>query len=276
MAINLDKESGFIAEYYRLLSSLQHIGSFIAFSMGIVFTVKAQIDPTKQPILTGLLEKASDNAIPIYTLAAVLFLAGIAFKKTMEPWRVKNLKFILDAYQDKVFDKRDGESEDENRVTLFKYKKRCWLCYRERKGLPLPFRKHGYLVPFMRSGCQSQLSSAVFLVPNSSKHTEGIAGRAYSTKRQVSIENLPPITSSTSAENLEKYAKESYMDINMVREYASQNKTLPRSITAIPIEVNNKRWGVLVLDSVHETGIPSDAISNYTVTLALIGRLLEG
>lgn len=66
------------------------------------------------------------------------------------------------------------------------------------------------------------------------------------------------------------------MGENMVRRYANKNKTLPRSITAIPIEVNNKRWGVLVLDSVHPTGISSDAISNYTVTLALIGRLLEG
>lgn len=276
MAINLDKESGFIANYYLLLSKLQHIGSFLAFSMGIVFTVKAQIDLDKQRELTGLLEKVSDNAISIYIVAGILFIAGIAFTKMMEPWRVKNLKFILDTYQEKVFDKREGESEDENRVTLFKYKKRCWLCFLERKGLPLPFRKHGYLVPFMRSGCQSQLSSAVFLVPNSSRHTEGIAGRAYSTNRQVSIDNLANINSSTSVRNLKKYAEDSFMGENMVRRYANENKTLPRSITAIPIEVNNKRWGVLVLDSVHPTGISSDAISNYTVTLALIGRLLEG
>lgn len=276
MAINLDKESGFIADYYWLLSKFQHIGSFLAFSTGVVFTIQTHIDPSKQPILVGLLEKISNNAIPIYIVAVFFFIVGIAFTKAMEPWRVKNLKFILDSYQEKAFPKREGESEDENRVTLFKYKKRCWLCFLERKGLPLPFQKHGYLVPFMRSGCQSQLSSAVFLVPNSSRHTEGIAGRAYSTNRQVSIDNLANINSSTSDRNLKKYAENTFMDESMARRYANENKTLPRSITAIPIEVNNKRWGVLVLDSVHPAGISSDAISNYTVTLALIGRLLEG
>ena len=43
----------------------------------------------------------------------------------------------------------------------------------------------------------------------------------------------------------------------------------------MPVECKGKLWGVIVLDSMTSGGVTSESVEHYTLTVALIGHLLE-
>ncbi len=71
------------------------------------------------------------------------------------------------------------------------------------------------------------------------------------------------------------YANKTFCEAGVVDRYLAQNRTPPRSIGAIPIEVHGKIWGALVLDSKEPHGVSNEKTNQFKLTTNLIGQLLE-
>ncbi|MGO3345772.1 MAG: hypothetical protein ACTIM4_06960 [Marinomonas sp.] len=216
-----------------------------------------------------------------------LFLISIFFtivKKTKNPWIWEQIQFILDQYQDRVFNHISDDPRDHNRVTLFQVKKRCFLKkhWSSKKTLR-PSGKHprfsSYLVPVLRSGHLSKKTNALFYVSDKSDECEGIAGQAWGKGGTTVATDLPELkydkNNTPSRRSINNYARATYSDLKLVDQYIENKRITPRSIAAIPVEVNGEPWGVVVLDSRRPHGVTDNSVQNYTLTVSMIGRLLE-
>lgn len=113
------------------------------------------------------------------------------------------------------------------------------------------------------------------MVPDDGNHSEGVAGLAWVSNTVVVAEALPALTSESGDQAISRYARRTHCPEKIVRDYIRRGRTLPRSIAAIPIEVNNKSWGVLVLDSCDENGVTDGLVKNFTLIVHSISQLLE-
>lgn len=211
---------------------------------------------------------------------ACLVLICVLVKQRADPWVVEKLQFILDEYQAKVF-RNANAPQDHNRVTLFKFRKclwyrrhwrepRRWAVFKTRRVLG------DYLVPYMRSGHMTLKTKTVFFIDSeNSNRSEGVAGRAWSHRGVVVLPDLPLITPTAGARTRENYAKVTQVSQRFLDRYLSEQRGLPRSMAAIPVECNGKLWGVIVLDSLDPLSVTAESVEHYTLTVALIGHLLE-
>ena len=136
---------------------------------------------------------------------------------------------------------------------------------------------HGWLVPVLRSGHTAQVSRSIFLAPSggSSHEVEGVVGKAWSSKSTVIVDQLKEIRNNSALRTRKTYATKTFSDVGFVDRYIAQNRTPPRSIGAIPIEVHGKIWGALVLDSQEPDGVTKEKTNQFKLTTNLIGQLLE-
>ena len=136
---------------------------------------------------------------------------------------------------------------------------------------------HGWLVPVLRSGHTAQVSRSIFLAPSdgSSHEVEGVVGKAWSSKSTVIVDQLKEIRDNSALRTRKTYATKTFSDVGFVDRYIAQNRTPPRSIGAIPIEVHGKIWGALVLDSQEPDGVTKEKTNQFKLTTNLIGQLLE-
>lgn len=229
-------------------------------------------------ILQGYVFHVQELSIWLYVLIGVVCLICFIIKRRGDPWIYEKLQFILDEYQGKVFS--NGTPKDHDRVTIFEHRKNClfarhWSAnawYRP-WGNKKPFSD--YLVPIMRSGHISQRSRAIFYAPDESDKAEGVAAMAWARRAAVILNDLPEITATTGRRDKEKYARTTKCDMGLLDRYIADGRQPPRSIAAMPIDRNGKLWGVVVLDSRSPQGVTDTSVSNYTLTVALIGHLLE-
>lgn len=235
-----------------------------------------------RPIVSGLIGRLQELSFPIFLFLSFLVLLAVVVRRMADPWIVEKLKYILDEYQVNVF--RNGESASEpldyNRVTLFKYKKRClFVRHWSATSILEPWGKapfmSDYLIPVLRSGHISQKSKSAFHAPDSSDAAEGVVGRAWASKRAVVVTRLPAIESSSQVRNIAQYCRETAMQEAMLKKYIDEGRPIARSFVAIPVERKGEVWGVVVLDSRSPNGLSSSAVENYRLTVALIGNLLE-
>jgi len=239
------------------------------------------------PVQAILIKSLQDWAIPIFALCGVLVVACFVVQRFGDPWVLDKIQFILDGYRSKCFAQFDGNRDphDNHRVTLFKLERRLnpnWkikcLFKNER---PLICK---YLVPMLRSGHMSQNSDARFYVCDQSAENEGLAGLAWSMNSHIVKDQLPDLTSLYSGRRVARqisdplvagYSAETNCSIEMINSYVTRKRHLPRAIGATTVMVRDKLWGVLVVDSRRPDGVSLDSISNYTLTVSVIGELLE-
>lgn len=230
----------------------------------------------------ALILKFQEWSIYILGFLAISVLVSLLVKQMADPWVVEKLQFILDEYQYKVF-RNANAAYDHNRVTLFKFRSGLWFKRhwedRPRKWWR-PFktrRMYGdYLVPFMRSGHMALKTKTVFYIDNeNSANTEGIAGEAWTKNGVVIRPDLPAITPTTGKRDKESYAKVTNSTVRFLDKYLNESRQPPRSIVAMPVECNGKLWGVIVLDSLDPLGVTKESVEHYTLTVALVGHLLE-
>lgn len=265
---------------YRYSSAIELVGSSSAIALGVLLSLDKESGWFSDS--TGfimLLEFLGDYVIILYAIFLFLFFFGRCVKRWGDPWVWDKIQFILDQYQEKVFDTDDPK--DHHRVTLFKCKRRCIFArHWSSRNWFLPWGDtpliSDYLIPVRRSGHISQKSSAVFHVPDDSDKAEGVAGRAWSSRKSVVLNDLPDINQKDPGVTVRRrYAENSNSNVEMVNCYIEAGRNMPRSIAAIPVEVYGKPWGVVVLDSRHERGVTDESVVNYSLTVALIGQLLE-
>ncbi|MBF8774453.1 MULTISPECIES: GAF domain-containing protein [Pseudomonas] len=232
------------------------------------------------PILWRACEYIQHNSLYIYGGLAILAVAAFVAKRMGDPWIVNKLKSILNGYQKGAFKGDDPFLKDRDRVTIFKYKKRSLFTrHWSSSSFFKPWGKNpvfaSYLIPFMRSGHISQRSKASFYTSDDPDKAEGVAGKAWACNRPIVLNDLPNLTLKSLARDKASYAQLTFTEVAMVDKCLNEGKKLPRSIAAIPIESNGVVWGVVVLDSGNPLGVTTDSVTNYSLTVALIGELLE-
>lgn len=160
-----------------------------------------------------------------------------------EVWDV--LHALLCGTQSLVFGNVGYEVIDYHRVTLF----RC-RCYRNKLDIFGMIRqlfqcKPRWLVPVIRSGHTSQKTKAYFSIGGSESECLGVAGKCWFRNQIVSVWNLPDLHNGLTETKILEYARDSYAYPELIK------NRLPRarSILAVPVQLKQELWGVLVFDS---------------------------
>lgn len=274
--------SGILRRHIYRFSEIVWIGISAALAvMGWILSIDGDESWTKErPIVWRAFEVIQNNSLYIYLFIGILAAATFWAKRKCDPWLIEKLKFILNGYQQGAFAGDDPVLRDRDRVTIFKHTgSTCFVRHWSSTSLLAPWGKNPifsrYLVPILRSGHTSQNSKAAFFAPDVADKAEGIAGRAWATNRPIVLCDLPDITENSKVRDKKSYAASTYSDVRMLEKYISEGRKLPRSIAAIPIESCGRVWGVVVLDSANPNGVSPNSVSHYSLTVALIGELLE-
>lgn len=248
--------------------------SFLALVSAVTTaTLKADVrTSTAQygPYIGGALAVLQANAWIIILISTLLIIVlNFALRIIGEPWRWNAIQLVLDRFRDSVYLKSFPKDPiHHHRVTLFKH---------------VPFSAQinkwpwsGWLVPMARSGHTNQNSNTIFMAPDDADKAEGVAGLAWASKRTESISLLPEINSSIDEITLLKYSRATNVTPETIKVRLSKRRSNPRSLIAIPIEVNSRvRW-IIVLDSRRPDDllpIAEAAASSYT---PIISHLLKG
>lgn len=201
----------------------------------------------------------------------ILVLSGLSvnkFSKWIGPPKIWGaVGSLLTAYRDLVFEDLKNVDptafEYSHRVTLFKF---CPNLFSRNKGT---------LLAVERSGEFHRDSSVSFKIDfNNPDEAEGISGKAFCSSGQIKAFNLPDITSeldsNTVGESISLYAKRT----NVARDWILKERPKSRSIVGLRIEISEKYWGVIVIDSRNEE-IPDKYLSSFDILAISIGKLLQ-
>ena len=253
-------------KFARISCHVLHIASFLA--LGVVGGAKlADLSQSGEyrPFLSSL-QKVSWWTVPVLYFSNILFQAGA--KSISPPWVWNTIHSILDQLQVHAFRGIQGELQQSNRVTLFKHVGWRWaLC---------KWPWSGWLVPVERSGYTTRKTNTAFRAPDDGDKAEGVAGRAWATGQRVTKHNLPDVTQESPEQELNTYAKETFISVETLRERLKQNRKVALSLTAFPVEVKNKVWGVIVFDSRSKQPFSEEAIEHFRVVGACLGKVLGG
>jgi len=190
-------------------------------------------------------------------------LLGLLRKLTGPPWVWGTVHHYLDVFAEDCF---FGESSDplhHHRVTLFRRVRWRWSWCK--------YPWSGWVVAVERSGHTTRDHISSFRAPDDADQAEGIAGKAWTTRGVIRISNLPDLQADPTRAAAKAYALATHIS----EVAAHRRRPRSRSLCGIPIEVKNKRWGVLVLDSRSPEGIKSDSELLYRPVAKFLGKLLE-
>ncbi len=184
-----------------------------------------------------------------------------------QPWLWTTVHKLLTSFQRDIFQAElsRGDPMDLHRLTLFKRLRfRCWVC---------KWPWSGWLVPIERSGHTTQSTAAVFRAPDEAKRAEGVAGNTWRASVVIFRENLPDVSSAAAPpQDVADYARQTWTTPELV----ARRRPSARSYVGIPLDVNGKPWGVVVLDSTDAACKRSDAdLRAYALLQAVLGKILE-
>ncbi len=236
-------------------------------------TLKADVKTSTAqfgPYIGGALALWQANAwviILVSTSAIIIF--NFALRLIGEPWRWNAIQLVLDKFRDRVYlESFPKDPIHHHRVTLFKH-----VQFSARINA---WPWSGWLVPMARSGHTNQKSNSIFMAPDDADKAEGVAGIAWASKCTESISQLPEIDASSNHSLLLEYSKATNIDVKAVKLRVQRRRPNPRSLIAIPIEVNNRvRW-IIVLDSRRPDDLLAIAEAAATSYTPIISHLLKG
>lgn len=128
-------------------------------------------------------------------------------------------------------------------------------------------------MPFVRSGFMTQRASVAFKAHQDGVY-EGVAGCAHCANITIQRENLPDVSpqANPNDEDYKKYAEDTFVDEQWLR----KERSTARSLYGIPVRVNGKPWGAIVVDS-RQPSIPKskDVIKSYSLVASVLGELIK-
>lgn len=202
--------------------------------------------------------------------------------KIGEPWVWATLQSMVEELRKNAFNTNADGPAHHHRVTLFRHVK--WR-FRNGRGFSscLPWTKgpyvwSGWLVPVLRSCHTTQRTKSVFLAPDNAQQAEGIAGQTWAARGTIYKAGLPSLEGVCNKNDVAQYARETLVSSGFIKNRMSNGQTLARSYYGIPVEVKNRLWGVIVLDSMSPSGIRKprgQAALTYAVMAKFVGKLLE-
>lgn len=153
-----------------------------------------------------------------------------------------------------MFSKSDGAS-DHHRVTLYRFHKVCWLAALRGSDSCNPWGKgnylwSGWLVPTVRAGADSA-ATTIFLARDADRF-EGVCGAAFFQNQPViekKLTDLPNIVKGSSEEDIKQYADETWVTPALIQKRLSSGRPCARWFLALRVEIQYKKWGVLMIDS---------------------------
>ena len=260
----------------------------IAAIIPAILGVFSEVDSSRSPysswpaVILRVTDYLNDWSLLLYTLVIVILIYGPLARRAGDPWVWENIQYLIDGMRDHIWEDFETARMDEHRVTLFQRKSFALFLRRPKSSMLWPYGRgchpwSGWLVPVLRSGHTAQVSRSIFLAPSGgTSHTvEGVVGKAWSSKSTIIINDLKKIHQDSALTTKRTYATKTFCDVGFVDRYLAQNRTPPRSIGAIPIEVHGKIWGALVLDSQEPHGVSNEKTNQFKLTTKLIGKLLE-
>lgn len=237
-------------------------------------------------VLLDFFDFLQSNSFSIFLIFPLLTLFTSLINSFIESNSKKeSVKSILNDGRKHFFFQNhvDSDPAHYHRITLYQHKSFCLF--------PKPWRNKffpwgnggwpfsGWLVPYARSGIITQKVRSNFLVKDNGK-AEGMAGVAWAHQKTILKSGLDHISVNATDLEIAKFAKESWVNPNWVNERKNRiqdSKPLCRSICGIPIHVDNKPWGVAVIDSTHPQSIvdPQREQARYMQFAFYIGTLLR-
>jgi hypothetical protein len=243
-------------------------GLFVALGAIIAASIKADVRKvTEQFGQTAgrLLEQIQGSAwvvVPALLLAIPIVEAIRHLIGDPRIWRV--VSDLLNHFRDLLFPDSTSDQIHAHRVTLFRHK--TW----HRCARRWPWS--GWLVPVERSGHTTRKTDIAFLAPDDADKVEGVAGMTWSRRSVVYVKDLPDLSHNPSDSEIEEYAERTWVSEQLVR----KRKPHARAFLGIPVEVNNRLWGVIVVDS-RSVEISQDVVRTTFKTVArFLGKTLEG
>lgn len=231
---------------------------------GAVAKVKAE--ELFEPLQAPLRQFQSGWVIP----AVLLVTPVVAFmRRRFDSGRLEHVHDLLDQMCERTFVKMTFQLPQHRRVTLFKYRRFC-----VRRFPFLPFFSSGFLVPIERSGSDTRRTSSIFRVFDNGEMSEGVAGRVWSANSNIYVEGLPDIVNGCTDEALTDYAKKSFYP--KARLMALKTKPNCQSLMGIPVQVGNKKWGVVVFDCVHPKFSERKAREQFSAVAKSLAAQLKG
>jgi hypothetical protein len=134
--------------------------------------------------------------------------------------------------------------------------------------------KSGWLRPVARAGDGARCSTSFEV--RDGMNANSVAAAVYHHHRVIPINDLPELTADASQETINQYAERSFAPPQWIRQRLKENKQCSRAFLGIPIEINYRVRGVLLIDSLHPA-LPSPQVTAHKFqSLALaLGLLLE-
>lgn len=253
-----------------------------------ILGVSTEVDSSRSPysswpaVILRAIDYLNDWSLLLYTLVIAMLIYGPLARKAGDPWIWEKIHYLVDGMRDRLWEDFETARMDEHRVTLFQRKSFILFLRRYGASMVWPYGHgvhpwSGWLVPILRSGHTAQVSRSIFLAPSggTSHKVEGVVGKAWASKSTIIINDLMEIRQDSALRTKKAYATKTFCDVSVVNRYLDQNRTPPRSIGAIPIEVHGKIWGALVLDSQDPRGVTDENTNQFKLTTNLIGQLLE-
>jgi hypothetical protein len=170
---------------------------------------------------------------------------------------------LLDQILGETFKNEVFHLEQHRRVTLFRFVSFTWRQW--------PFLG-GWLIPIERSGISSRKTRALFRVDDDGEQCNGIAGRTWAKRNEIYVEELPDLALDNSELKVSEYASKTFMNAVQVRDRMPK----ARSLLGIPVEIDGKKWGVIVIDSVHPTLKEKVARKSFKALNPTLTILLKG
>jgi hypothetical protein len=219
------------------------------------------------------------GVVPEWLLFACLVyfaVADVITGRLKSPQTWDALHGSLDNLRDYFFRGIEGPLHH-HRVTLFEWKVWSWnwrVWSIRKKRWPWS----GWLVPIVRSGHTTQRSGTRFFASRtSSEPAEGFAGLVWARNQTLVLNGLPDLHSSPSEDDFERYARAAFATKKWLKQRLRENKRCARSFCGMPVEVNNRIWGVIVIDSDIEKLPDSSELQDiYGLLGQLLGNMLQG
>lgn len=254
---------------------------WISTSCGLIvgLILRIPIESKSLQLIKPVIREVHEHAtLLIVAFMLTILIAQFIKERTGNPWAWRITEDLIDELRRHcISDAYQDEPVHHHRVTLFRFQHfKLWPVF-GRKGMicgSWRFPWTGWLVPISRSGHTTQRTKAVFLVPDDADAAEGVAGQTWICKSTLTTQELPePSLDDTGS--ISSYAQGSWVSVEFVRNQIANGKLLPRCMTGIPVEKDNKAWGVIVIDSVANDGVrdSNEFFQASVITQKVLGNL---
>jgi hypothetical protein len=246
-------------------------GSQIASAAALSFTGVAApfvIPAGSNGLWYDFVSVVQQNAIYIVIIAnVILWVAHVLKKYSGNPWAWDTVKVLLEEFRGNVFHGHPSLDVHLDRVTLFKKLDKRWHC----GCLP----SFDWLCAVERTGHMNRRKRKWFRAKDDGMVFDGVAGATWRSGQTTLKEGLPLLNRHSNSTAIESYARQTFVDDSYVRKRLGKGAPLPRSLCGIIVEVENKPWGVIVIDSQHEKLGGQDIIEGfYGNNAKVLGKLL--